>query len=147
MHQFNKVEMYQFTAQEKSEDAFDELVEKAESLVKGLGLHYRVVKLAAGDCSAGAAKTYDIEAYIPSMNMYYEVSSVSNVKEYQSRRGNMRYRGADGKIKFLHTLNGSGLATSRLMVALIETYQQEDGSLVIPDVLSPFLGGLDKFTK
>ena len=147
MHQFNKVEMYQFTAQEKSEDAFDELVEKAESLVKGLGLHYRVVKLAAGDCSAGAAKTYDIEAYIPSMNMYYEVSSVSNVKEYQSRRGNMRYRGADGKIKFLHTLNGSGLATSRLMVALIETYQQEDGSLVIPDVLRPFLGGLDKFTK
>lgn len=147
MHQFNKVEMYQFTAQEKSEDAFDELVEKAESLVKGLGLHYRVVKLAAGDCSAGAAKTYDIEAYIPSMNMYYEVSSVSNVREYQSRRGNMRYRGDDGKIKFLHTLNGSGLATSRLMVALIETYQQEDGSLVIPDVLSPFLGGLDKFTK
>lgn len=147
MHQFNKVEMYQFTAQEKSEDAFDELVEKVESLVKGLGLHYRVVKLAAGDCSAGAAKTYDIEAYIPSMNMYYEVSSVSNVKEYQSRRGNMRYRGADGKIKFLHTLNGSGLATSRLMVALIETYQQEDGSLVIPDVLRPFLGGLDKFTK
>ena len=147
MHQFNKVEMYQFTAQEKSEDAFDELVEKAESLVKGLGLHYRVVKLAAGDCSAGAAKTYDIEVYIPSMDMYYEVSSVSNVKEYQSRRGNMRYRGADGKIKFLHTLNGSGLATSRLMVALIETYQQEDGSLVIPDVLRPFLGGLDKFTK
>lgn len=147
MHQFNKVEMYQFTAQEKSEDAFDELVEKAESLVKGLGLHYRVVKLAAGDCSAGAAKTYDIEAYIPSMNMYYEVSSVSNVREYQSRRGNMRYRGDDGKIKFLHTLNGSGLATSRLMVALIETYQQEDGSLVIPDVLRPFLGGLDKFTK
>ena len=81
------------------------------------------------------------------MDMYYEVSSVSNVKEYQSRRGNMRYRGADGKIKFLHTLNGSGLATSRLMVALIETYQQEDGSLVIPDVLRPFLGGLDKFTK
>lgn len=147
MHQFNKVEMYQFTAQEKSEDAFDELVEKAESLVKGLGLHYRVVKLAAGDCSAGAAKTYDIEAYIPSMNMYYEVSSVSNVREYQSRRGNMRYRGDDGKIKFLHTLNGSGLATSRLMVALIETYQQEDGGLVIPDVLRPFLGGLDKFTK
>ena len=111
MHQFNKVEMYQFTAQEKSEDAFDELVEKAESLVKGLGLHYRVVKLAAGDCSAGAAKTYDIEVYIPSMDMYYEVSSVSNVKEYQSRRGNMRYRGADGKIKFFHTLNSSGLAT------------------------------------
>lgn len=147
MHQFNKVEMYQFTAQEKSEDAFDELVEKAEALVKGLGLHYRVVKLAAGDCSAGAAKTYDIEAYIPSMDMYYEVSSVSNVREYQSRRGNIRYRGDDGKIKFLHTLNGSGLATSRLMVALLETYQQEDGSLIVPDVLQPFLGGLDKLTK
>lgn len=145
MHQFNKVEMYQFTAQEKSDEAFEELVDKAENLVKSLGLHYRVVKLAAGDCSAGAAKTYDIETYIPSMDTYYEVSSVSNVKEYQSRRGNMRYRDKDGKIKFLHTLNGSGLATSRLMVSLIESYQQEDGSLIVPEVLRPFIG-LDKLT-
>lgn len=145
MHQFNKVEMYQFTAQEKSDEAFEELVDKAENLVKSLGLHYRVVKLAAGDCSAGSAKTYDIETYIPSMDTYYEVSSVSNVKEYQSRRGNMRYRDKDGKIKFLHTLNGSGLATSRLMVSLIESYQQEDGSLIVPEVLRPFIG-LDKLT-
>lgn len=145
MHQFNKVEMYQFTAQEKSDEAFEELVDKAENLVKSLGLHYRVVKLAAGDCSAGAAKTYDIETYIPSMDTYYEVSSVSNVKEYQSRRGNMRYRDKDGKIKFLHTLNGSGLATSRLMVSLIESYQQKDGSLIVPEVLRPFIG-LDKLT-
>lgn len=145
MHQFNKVEMYQFTAQEKSDEAFEELVDKAENLVKSLGLHYRVVKLAAGDCSAGSAKTYDIEAYIPSMDMYYEVSSVSNVKEYQSRRGNMRYRDKEGKIKFLHTLNGSGLATSRLMVSLIESYQQKDGSLIVPEVLRPFIG-LDKLT-
>lgn len=145
MHQFNKVEMYQFTAQEKSDEAFEELVDKAENLVKSLGLHYRVVKLAAGDCSAGAAKTYDIETYIPSMDMYYEVSSVSNVKEYQSRRGNMRYRDKEGKIKFLHTLNGSGLATSRLMVSLIESYQQKDGSLIVPEVLRPFIG-LDKLT-
>lgn len=145
MHQFNKVEMYQFTAQEKSDEAFEELVDRAENLVKSLGLHYRVVKLAAGDCSAGSAKTYDIETYIPSMDTYYEVSSVSNVKEYQSRRGNMRYRDKDGKIKFLHTLNGSGLATSRLMVSLIESYQQEDGSLIVPEVLRPFIG-LDKLT-
>ena len=95
------------------------MVNKAEAIVTALGLHYRVVKLAAGDCAAGAAKTYDIEVYIPSMDMYYEVSSVSNVKEYQSRRGNMRYKPDDGgKPKYMHTLNGSGLATSRLMVAL-----------------------------
>ncbi|MGI5898242.1 MAG: serine--tRNA ligase [Candidatus Dojkabacteria bacterium] len=147
MHQFNKVEMYQFTAEDKSEEALDELVEKAEALVQGLGLHYRVVKLAAGDCSAGAAKTFDIEAYIPSMDTYYEVSSVSNVREYQSRRGNMRYKGEDGKIRYMSTLNGSGLATSRLMVALLESLQNEDGSITIPEVIRPFMGGLDKISK
>lgn len=148
MHQFNKVEMYQFTTEDGSEKAFDELVEKAESLVKGLKLHYRVVKLAAGDCSAAAAKTYDIEVYIPSLDMYYEVSSVSNVRDYQSRRGNMRYKKEkDGEIKYIHTLNGSGLATSRLMVSLLETYQQEDGSIVIPEVLRPFIDNMDKISK
>lgn len=119
----------------------------AEDLVAGLGLHYRVVKLAAGDCSAGMARTYDVEVYIPSMDTYYEVSSVSNSKDYQARRGNMRYKKADGKIEFLHTLNGSGLATSRLMVALIETYQNEDGSVTIPEVLRPFMNGLSKISK
>ena len=145
VHQFNKVEMYQFTADNKSKEAFEELVAKAESLVAQLGLHYRVSKLAAGDCSAGAARTYDIEVYMPSLDTYYEVSSVSNVTDYQARRGNMKYRPSDGgKPRYMHTLNGSGLATSRLMVALVESYQQKDGSITIPEVLRPFMGGIDK---
>ncbi|HHX99229.1 TPA: serine--tRNA ligase [Candidatus Dojkabacteria bacterium] len=147
MHQFNKVEMFQYTSVEKSKESFEEMLNIAEELVAGLGLHYRVVKLAAGDCSAGMARTYDVEVYIPSMDTYYEVSSVSNSKDYQARRGNMRYKKADGKIEFLHTLNGSGLATSRLMVGLIETYQNEDGSVTIPEVLRPFMNGLSKISK
>ena len=147
MHQFNKVEMFQYTSKEKSKDAFEEMLYNAEELVAGLGMHYRVVKLAAGDCSAGMARTYDVEVYIPSMDKYYEVSSVSNAREYQARRGSMRYKRADGKIDFLHTLNGSGLATSRLMVALIETYQNEDGSITIPEVLRPFMGEITKIRK
>jgi len=145
MHQFNKVEMYQFVSEEQSPSAFDELVSRAEELVAGLGLHYRLVKLAAGDCSAGAARTVDVEIYLPSIDQYYEVSSVSNVREYQSRRGNMRYKPSDGgKLKYMHTLNGSGLATSRLMVGIIESYQQKDGSIIIPEALRPFMGGVDK---
>lgn len=147
MHQFNKVEMFQYTSEEQSKEAFEEMLNNAEELVAGLGMHYRVVKLAAGDCSAGMARTYDVEVYIPSMEKYYEVSSVSNAKDYQSRRGNMRYKRADGKIDFLHTLNGSGLATSRLMVALIETYQNEDGSITIPEVLRPFMGDITKIRR
>ncbi len=147
VHQFNKVEMYQFTTKEGSEKAFEELVSKAERLVAGLGLHYRVSKLAAGDCSAGAAKTYDIETWLPSIGQYYEVSSVSNVREYQSRRGNMRYKPTEGdKTEYMSTLNGSGLATSRLMVALVETYQQQDGSILVPQVLRKYIG-VDKITK
>lgn len=147
MHQFNKVEMFQFTTPEKSKDAFEEILNNAEELVAGLGLHYRVVKLAAGDTSAGMARTYDVEVYIPSMEKYYEVSSVSNSKDYQARRGNMRYKRADGKINFMHTLNGSGLATSRLMVALIETCQNEDGSVTVPEVLRPFMDNITKIKK
>lgn len=148
VHQFNKVEMYQFTTENQSKEAFEELVAKAEALVANLGLHYRVEKLAAGDCSAGSARTYDIEVYMPSLDTYYEVSSVSNVTDYQARRGNMRYKPADGgKLKYMHTLNGSGLATSRLMVALVETYQQADGSIIVPEVLRPFMGGIDKISK
>lgn len=147
MHQFNKVEMYQFTTDEKSEEALEELVKKAESLVEKLGLHYQTVKLAAGDCGAGAAKTFDVEVYIPTIDQYYEVSSVSNVREYQTRRGNMRFKPASGgKPRYMHSLNGSGLATSRLMVALLETYQQEDGSIIVPEVLRPYIG-VDKITK
>ena len=147
MHQFNKVEMYLFVKPEDANQAMDELVNRAEELVAGLGLHYRVVKLAAGDCSAGMAKTYDVEVYIPSIDKYYEVSSLSNARDYQARRGNMRYKREDGKLEYLNTLNASGLATSRLMVGLIETYQNEDGSIDIPEVLRPYMGGVDKIAK
>ncbi len=142
-HQFNKVEMFQFTTPEGSDEAFEELVTKAENLVAGLGLHFRTVKLAAGDCSASMARTYDIEILIPSMNGYKEVSSVSNARDYQARRGNIRYRRADGKIDFVHTLNGSGLATSRIFPAIVEQNQRADGSIVVPEVLRKYLGGLE----
>ena len=146
-HQFNKVEMFQFTTPETSDEAFDELVTKAEKLVEGLGFHFRTVKLAAGDCSASMARTYDIEILIPSMDGYKEVSSVSNARDYQARRGNIRYRRADGKIDFVHTLNGSGLATSRIFPALVEQNQRADGSIVVPEVLRKYLGGLEVIEK
>ncbi len=140
-HQFNKVEMVQYTAPEMSDEAFEELVTHAENLVKGLGFHFRTVKLAAGDCSASMARTYDIEIHIPSMNGYKEVSSVSNARDYQARRGNMRFRRADGKtIEYVHTLNGSGLATSRILPAIVEQNQQADGSVVVPEVLRKYVG-------
>ena len=146
-HQFNKVEMFQFTTPETSDEAFDELVTKAEKLVEGLGFHFRTVKLAAGDCSASMARTYDIEILIPSMDGYKEVSSVSNARDYQARRGNIRYRRADGKIDFVHTLNGSGLATSRIFPALVEQNQRADGSIVVPECLRKYLGGLEIIKK
>ncbi len=147
-HQFNKVEMFQFTRPEDSDAAFEELVTKAENLVKGLGFHFRTVKLAAGDCSASMARTYDIEIQIPSMNGYKEVSSVSNARDYQARRGNIRFRReATGKPEFLHTLNGSGLATSRIFPAMVEQNQRADGSIVVPEVLRKYLGGLEIITK
>ena len=143
-HQFNKVEMFQYTRPEDSDAAFEELVKKAEDLVKGLGFHFRTVKLAAGDCSASMARTYDIEIQIPSMNGYKEVSSVSNARDYQARRGNIRFRRAEtGKPEFVHTLNGSGLATSRIFPAMVEQNQQADGSVVVPEVLRKYLGGLE----
>ena len=145
-HQFNKVEMFQYTLPEKSDEAFEELVVKAENLVKGLGFHFRTVKLAAEDCSASMARTYDIEINIPSMDGYKEVSSVSNARDYQARRGMMRVRRADGKVEFLHTLNGSGLATSRVLPALVEQNQLADGSVVVPEVLRKYLGGLEVIT-
>ena len=147
-HQFNKVEMVQYTTLEGSDAAFDELVGKAEALVAGLGFHFRTVKLAAGDCSASMARTYDIEIQIPSMNGYKEVSSVSNSRDYQARRGAMRVRREEsGKTEYLHTLNGSGLATSRILPALVEQNQQKDGSVVIPEVLRKYLGGLEIITN
>ncbi len=141
-HQFNKVEMVQYAHPERSMQAFEELVNKAASLIEKLGLHFRVSKLAAGDCSASMARTYDIEVWIPSMGIYKEVSSVSNANDYQARRNNTRYRDSKtGKPAFLHTLNGSGLATSRVFPALIEQYQNADGSITVPEVLRPFMGG------
>ena len=143
-HQFNKVEMVQYTTPEQSDAMFDELVCKAEALVKGLGFHFRTVKLAAGDCSAAMARTYDIEIQIPSMEGDKEVSSVSNSRDYQARRGMVRFRReATGKPEFVHTLNGSGLATSRILPALVEQNQQKDGSVVVPEVLRKYLGGLE----
>ena len=138
-HQFNKVEMFQYTLPEKSDEAFEELVAKAEKLVKDLGFHFRTVKLAAEDCSASMARTYDIEISIPSMNGYKEVSSVSNARDYQARRGMIRVKRADGSIEFVHTLNGSGLATSRILPALVEQNQNADGSVNVPDVLKKYV--------
>ena len=147
-HQFNKVEMFQFTRPEDSNDAFDELVTKAENLVKGLGFHFRTVKLAAGDCSASMARTYDIEIQIPSMQGYKEVSSVSNARDYQARRGNIRFRReSTGKPEFLHTLNGSGLATSRIFPAMVEQNQLKDGSIKVPEVLQKYLGGMEIISR
>lgn len=140
-HQFNKVEMVQYTKPEDSDAAFEELVGKAEALVKGLGFHFRTVKLAAADCSASMARTYDIEIQIPSMNGYKEVSSVSNARDYQARRGMIRFkRDGGGKPEFVHTLNGSGLATSRILPALVEQNQRADGSVVVPEVLRKYIG-------
>ncbi len=139
-HQFDKVEMVQVTKPEQSKAAFEELVGKACALVEGLGLHYRLSKLAAGDCSASMARTYDIEVWIPSMGIYKEVSSVSNANDYQARRNMTRYRAADGSIGYVHTLNGSGLATSRILPAIVEQFQQKDGSVRVPKVLQEFVG-------
>lgn len=139
-HQFNKVELVQYTRPEDSRAAFDEMVGRAEAIVQGLGLHYRVSKLAAGDCSASMARTSDIEIWIPSMQVYKEVSSASNANEYQARRGNVRFRRSGGKPELVHTLNASGLATSRVFPAILEQYQQKDGSVIVPEVLRPFVG-------
>ena len=139
-HQFNKVEMFCYTKPEDSENMFKELVGKAESLVQGLGLHYRLTKLAAADVSSSMKKTYDIEVLIPSMNEYKEVSSISNAGDYQARRGGIRFkRNGVKKAEYVHTLNGSGLATSRILPAILEQMQQDDGSITVPAVLRSFM--------
>lgn len=142
-YQFNKVEMVSYTKPNESDAEFQLLVKKAVTLVEKLGLHFRVSKLAAGDISHSMARTYDIEVYIPSLGIYKEVSSVSNARDYQARRGMIRYKDKEtGKNKYVHTLNGSGLATSRVFPAILEQYQQEDGSVLVPEVLQPFMGGI-----
>jgi len=146
-YQFNKVEMVQYTKEDGSDEAFKELVGKAASLVEKLGLHFQISKLAAGDCSHSMARTYDIEVWIPSMGIYKEVSSASNARDYQARRGAIRYRDkATGKTKFCHTLNASGLATSRVIPAIVEQFQTKEGNVIIPDVLVPFMGGIKVLT-
>ncbi|WP_039360142.1 MULTISPECIES: serine--tRNA ligase [Candidatus Protochlamydia] len=141
MHQFNKVEMFCFTKPEESAQVFNQMMDSAEEILQGLELHYRNALLVTGDMSFAAARTIDIEVWLPGQNRYYEVSSVSNCTDYQSRRSNTRFRREDGKLDFVHTLNGSGLATSRLMVALLENNQREDGSVCIPNVLQRYLNG------
>ena len=127
---------------------YSRIARQAENLVKGLGFHFRTVKLAAEDCSASMARTYDIEIQIPSMNGYKEVSSVSNARDYQARRGNIRFkRESTGKPEFVHTLNGSGLATSRILPALVEQNQLADGSVKVPEVLQKYLGGIEILKK
>ena len=140
-HQFNKIEMVQYAHPEHSMEAFEELVAKASRIVEKLGLHFRVSKLAAGDCSASMARTYDIEIWIPSMGIYKEVSSVSNANDYQARRNNTKFRNSKtGKNEFVHTLNGSGLATSRVIPALVEQLQNADGSITVPECLRKWTG-------
>ena len=141
VHQFNKVELVKFSKPENSYNELELLTSQAESVLKKLGLHYRVISLCAGDLSFSAAKCYDLEIWAPGEEKWLEVSSCSNFESFQARRGNIRFRrSADKKVELLHTLNGSGVATPRLMVALLETYQKEDGSVSFPKDVAEFLG-------
>jgi seryl-tRNA synthetase len=146
-HQFDKVEMVQIVHPERSYEALDEMVKHAEAILQKLGLAYRVVSLCTGDMGFGAAKTYDLEVWLPSQNTYREISSVSNCESFQARRLQARFKNAQGKMEFVHTLNGSGLAVGRTLVAVLENYQNEDGSVTIPEVLRPYMGGLEKLTS
>lgn len=146
-HQFDKVEMVQIVHPEKSYQALEEMVGHAENILKKLGLPYRVVSLCTGDMGFGAAKTYDLEVWLPAQNAYREISSVSNVEAFQARRMQVRFRNAQGKPELAHTLNGSGLAVGRTLVALLENYQQADGSVDIPAVLHPYMGGITRLMR
>ena len=151
LHQFNKVELVAFAKPEQSYEELERLTHHAEAILQGLGLHYRVVTLCTGDMGFSAAKTYDIEVWLPSQNQYREISSCSNFEGFQARRANIRYKGSvgkkDAKTEFVHTLNGSGLAVGRTLVAILENYQQPDGSVTIPEVLQHYMGGLERIRK
>ncbi len=142
MHQFNKVEMFAFALPQQSESIFEEMVTSAENLLKGLGLHFRTMELVTGDMSFAASRTIDLEVWLPGQERYYEVSSISHCTDFQARRSNVRFKHKEEKPEFVHTLNGSGLATSRLMVALLENNQREDGSIQIPLILHHYLRGM-----
>lgn len=139
-HQFQKVEMFKFTRPEESYDQLEKMVHDAEDLLQRLGLHYRVVLLCTGDMGFASSKTYDIEVWLPSSNEFMEISSCSNCEAFQARRAGIRYKPKSGKSDFVHTLNGSGLPTGRTWIAIVENYQQADGSIVVPEVLRPFMG-------
>ncbi|HHT7828326.1 TPA: serine--tRNA ligase [Streptococcus suis] len=144
LHQFHKVEMVKFATPEQSYDELEKMTANAENILQKLGLPYRVLALCTGDMGFSAAKTYDLEVWIPAQNAYREISSCSNTEDFQARRAQIRYRdAADGKVKLLHTLNGSGLAVGRTVAAILENYQNEDGSVTIPEVLRPYMGGVD----
>ncbi|MDG4522639.1 serine--tRNA ligase [Streptococcus suis] len=144
LHQFHKVEMVKFATPKQSYDELEKMTANAENILQKLGLPYRVLALCTGDMGFSAAKTYDLEVWIPAQNAYREISSCSNTEDFQARRAQIRYRdAADGKVKLLHTLNGSGLAVGRTVAAILENYQNEDGSVTIPEVLRPYMGGVD----
>ncbi len=146
-HQFNKVELVKFTRPQDSYDELEKLTGDAEEVLKRLGLAFRVIALCTGDLGFAAAKTYDIEVWLPAQNKYREISSCSNFEDFQARRGNIRYRPKGGKkTEFVHTLNGSGLAVGRTVVAILENFQQPDGTVIIPEALRKYLGGEDKIT-
>ncbi|MBI5822000.1 MAG: serine--tRNA ligase [Verrucomicrobia bacterium] len=147
VHQFDKVEMVKFSHPDNSYDELEKMLANAEKVLQLLGLHYRVILLCTGDMGFASAKTYDIEVWAPGQNAYLEVSSCSNCEDFQSRRANIRFKDKDGKNRFVHLLNGSGTALARLYVALLETYQQPDGSLLLPEILAPYCGGVREIRK
>ncbi|MFH1230645.1 MAG: serine--tRNA ligase [Planctomycetota bacterium] len=146
VHQFNTVELVKFVHPDTSFDELEKLLQCAESVLKALELEYRVVKLCTTEMSFASAKTYDIEAWAPGLGRYLEVSSCGNFTDFQARRGNIRFKGKDGKTKFVHTLNGSGVALPRTLICLLETHQQKDGSILIPKVLQPYMDGLERIS-
>jgi len=148
LHQFNKVEMVRFSKPENSYEQLEIMTGHAENILKKLNLPYRVITLCSGDTGFSSAKTYDIEVWLPSYNAYKEISSCSNCTDFQARRANMRFKREDtGKVEFIHTLNGSGLAVGRCLSAIIENYQNEDGSITVPEVLRPYMRGLEKIER
>jgi len=145
-HQFNKVELVKFSKPETSYDELEKLTLNAEEKLKRLGIHYRTVSLCTGDLGFSSSKTYDLEAWLPGQDTYREISSCSNFEDFQSRRAGIRFRRENGKVDFVHTLNGSGLAVGRTLVAVLENYQQKDGSVIIPEALRPYMKGIDRIT-
>ena len=147
MHQFNKVEMVKFSKPENSYDELEKMTQNAGNIMEKLGLPYHVITLSTGDMGFSAAMTHDLEVWMPAQNKYREISSCSNCEDFQARRAHIQYRDENGKLNFVHTLNGSGLAVGRTVAAILENYQNADGSVTVPEALRPYLGGLEKITK